>query len=78
MGWITQRAKSILFAPRLCSESGLATHPGRSRCCRTPNEPVNRAVGAFDTEAAEIVWTDVNELAERKYLFYTGAPEAWE
>jgi hypothetical protein len=39
-------------------------------------EPVSRAVGVFDTETAAIVWWEAHGLAVRKYLFYTGAPQA--
>lgn len=37
-------------------------------------EVVNRAVGIFDTEILEVVWYD-NPLEEKKYLFFTNAPQ---
>ncbi len=37
-------------------------------------EPVNRAIGVFDTDTATIVWYEQDALAEKKYLFYTTPP----
>ncbi|MDR0865388.1 MAG: hypothetical protein LBO74_10730 [Candidatus Symbiothrix sp.] len=40
-------------------------------------EAVNRAVGIFDTESCEVIWYD-EPLEEKKFLFFTDAPQANE